>query len=38
MSSLLSSVDQRTNMVGKNRLELLLFRLNSSQLFGINVF
>ncbi len=38
MSSLLSSVDQRTNIVGQNRLELLLFRLNGSQSFGINVF
>lgn len=38
MSSLLSSIDSKTNMVGKNRLELLLFRLNSAQLFGINVF
>ena len=38
MSSLLTSIDSKTNMVGKNRLELLLFRLNSAQLFGINVF
>lgn len=38
MSSVLSSVDQRTNLVGENRLELLLFSLNSRQVFAINVF
>ncbi|AWL11284.1 Chemotaxis protein CheW [Saliniradius amylolyticus] len=38
MSQLLSSVDQRTNLVGENRLELLLFRLGSRQLFAMNVF
>src|SRR5690606_28204905 len=29
---------QRTRLVGQNRLELLLFRLNGRQLYGINVF
>tara|TARA_R110002126_G_scaffold43475_15_gene124575 strand:- start:653 stop:1579 length:927 start_codon:yes stop_codon:yes gene_type:complete len=38
MSSLMSSVDQRTNIVGQNRLELLIFRLTGSQPYGINVF
>ncbi|WP_394248285.1 chemotaxis protein CheV [Vibrio profundi] len=38
MSGVLNSVDQRTKLVGENRLELLLFSLNSSQLFAINVF
>lgn len=38
MSGILSSVDQRTQLVGENRLELLLFRLNTRQLFAINVF
>ena len=38
MSGVLNSVDQRTNLVGENRLELLLFRLNSRQIFAINVF
>ncbi len=38
MSGILSSVDQRTQLVGQNRLELLLFRLNGKQRFGINVF
>jgi len=34
----MDSVDQRTQLVGQNRLELLLFRLNGRQLYGINVF
>ncbi|GAL25372.1 chemotaxis protein CheV [Vibrio variabilis] len=38
MSSVLSSVDQRTQLVGENRLELLMFTLNSRQTFAINVF
>jgi len=38
MSGVLNSVDQRTNLVGENRLELLLFQLNSSQIFAVNVF
>ncbi|WP_260259345.1 chemotaxis protein CheV [Vibrio intestinalis] len=38
MSGVLNTVDQRTNLVGENRLELLLFSLNSSQMFAINVF
>ncbi|MGY3569174.1 chemotaxis protein CheV [Vibrio sp. SCSIO 43135] len=38
MSGVLNSVDQRTNLVGENRLELLLFSLNSRQIFAINVF
>lgn len=38
MSNILSTVDQRTNLVGENRLELLLFSLNSRQIFAINVF
>jgi two-component system chemotaxis response regulator CheV len=38
MASLLDTVDQRTNLVGKNRLELLLFHLQGRQLFAINVF
>ncbi len=38
MASILDSVDQRTKLVGQNRLELLTFRLNGSQLFAINVF
>ena len=38
MSGVLASVDMRTQLAGHNRLELLLFRLDGDQLFGINVF
>lgn len=38
MAGVLDSVNQRTQLVGKNRLELLLFRLSGDQLYGINVF
>ncbi len=38
MSKLLDSIDQRTRLVGENRLELLMFRLRGRQLFAINVF
>jgi len=38
MSGVLASVDMRTQLAGHNRLELLLFRLDGKQLFGINVF
>lgn len=38
MAGVLDSVNQRTQMVGENRLELLLFRLQGRQTYGINVF
>ncbi len=38
MAGILDGVDQRTNLAGHNRLELLLFRLSTRQRFGINVF
>lgn len=38
MAGILDSVNQRTQLVGQNRLELLLFRLQGNQRFGINVF
>ncbi|MFV1939536.1 chemotaxis protein CheV [Pseudomonas luteola] len=38
MAGVLDAVNQRTQLVGQNRLELLLFRLDGSQLYGINVF
>lgn len=38
MAGVLDSVNQRTQLVGQNRLELLMFRLNGQQLYGINVF
>lgn len=38
MSGILDSVNLRTQMVGQNRLELLLFGLETGQRYGINVF
>ncbi|WP_347329501.1 chemotaxis protein CheV [Marinimicrobium locisalis] len=38
MAGVLDNVNQRTQLVGENRLELLLFRLGGKQLYGINVF
>ena len=38
MSGIESTVNQRTQMAGQNRLELLLFGLNDDQEYGINVF
>ena len=38
MSSILASVDQRTQLVGENRLELLMFKLGTRHVFAINVF
>ncbi len=38
MSGILDSVNLRTQMVGQNRMELLLFGLETDQRFGINVF
>ncbi|HAG93145.1 MAG: chemotaxis protein CheW [Pseudomonadales bacterium] len=38
MAGVLDTVDQRTQLVGQNRLELLLFRLSDDQIYGINVF
>ncbi|MFC3150018.1 chemotaxis protein CheV [Litoribrevibacter euphylliae] len=38
MAGVLDAVNSRTQMVGQNRLELLLFKLGSSQMYGINVF
>jgi len=38
MAGVLDAVDQRTQLVGENRLELLLFRLSGPQIYGINVF
>ena len=38
MAGILDSVNQRTQLVGQNRLELLLFKLVGPQRFGINVF
>ncbi len=38
MTGVMATVDQRTQLAGRNRLELLLFKLSGSQLYGINVF
>lgn len=35
---MIDGIDQRTQLVGQNRLEMLLFRLGTKQKFGINVF
>ncbi|MDO8347202.1 MAG: chemotaxis protein [Rugosibacter sp.] len=37
-SSLLENVDARTQLVGSNRMEILLFSLGTHEVFGINVF
>ena len=37
-NQLLDRIDQRTRLAGHNRLALLLFRLGSRQVFGVNVF
>ncbi len=38
MSGLLDDVNQRTQLAGYNRLEILMFRLGGKQRYGINVF
>lgn len=38
MTSIIHNVDQRTQLAGHNRMELLLFRLRGRRRFGINVF
>lgn len=38
MSNILDGINRRTDLVGKNRLELLMFRLEDGELYGINVF
>lgn len=38
MAGVLETVDMRTQLVGENRLEILMFRLQRGQLFAINVF
>lgn len=38
MTGILDTVNQRTNLVGQNRMELLLFKLGDGQMYGINVF
>jgi two-component system chemotaxis response regulator CheV len=37
-NSLIDAVDARTKLAGSNRMEILLFSLGTSEIFGINVF
>ncbi|WP_018606017.1 chemotaxis protein CheW [Uliginosibacterium gangwonense] len=37
-TNLLETVDARTKLAGSNRMEILLFSLGTSEIFGINVF
>ena len=37
-SSMLDAVDERTNLAGSNKMEILLFSIGSNEVFGINVF
>ena len=36
--SMLEAVDERTNLAGSNKMEILLFSIGSNEVFGINVF
>ena len=38
MANVLDKINRRTQLVGENRLELLMFRLEDGGLYGINVF
>jgi len=38
VSGVLDEINRRTQLVGKNRLELLMFRLEDGELYGMNVF
>lgn len=38
MANILDNVDLRTQLVGENRLELLMFKLRGRQIFALNVF
>ena len=38
MEHILDSIDRQTQLAGENRMELLLFRLTTKQVYGINVF
>lgn len=38
MAGVLDNVNRRTQLVGQNHLELLLFKLDGPQIYGINVF
>lgn len=38
MANVLDGINKRTQLVGQNRMELLMFRLEDGELYGINVF
>ena len=38
MSTLINEIDARTRLAGANQMELLLFKLGTNEIFGINVF
>jgi two-component system chemotaxis response regulator CheV len=38
MTNVLDGINKRTQLVGQNRMELLMFRLQDGELYGINVF
>lgn len=38
MSNLITEIDARTRLAGANQMELLLFKLGTNEIFGINVF
>ena len=38
MSTLITEIDARTRLAGANQMELLLFKLGTNEIFGINVF
>ena len=37
-TGIFDGINKRTQLVGKNRLELLMFRLEDGELYGMNVF
>src|SRR5574338_583031 len=38
MSNLIKEIDARTRLAGANQMELLLFKLGTNEIYGINVF
>lgn len=38
MSNLMAEIDQRTQLAGTNKMELLMFSLGTDEIYGINVF
>ena len=38
MSNLIKEIDARTRLAGANQMELLIFKLGTEEIYGINVF